>query len=1149
MNNAFHIIDTPLVPGVTLLEASAGTGKTFAIAGLYLRHLVANELPVGKILVVTFTRAATAELRRRIRNLLALARRIAEGRSDGGNPDAALVRAILDGRDMDKMRVLFRLALEAFETAPICTIDSFCQRALQEHAFVTRTLFDAEFAADVTEARRSVVDDFWRERFYTPEGALRARLADLGELKQEHLQLVAERALNQAGFDILPSPAPDPAAARLELENEIRALFTREGRDPQASSDEAWSAFAGHAARWVSLLKIELLHEMRHRLTGRLERERRLTFGDLRQRLADALRGPHGSRLVAAIRKQLDVALIDEFQDTDPVQFEMFDRLFGEGAGDRYLYLVGDPKQAIYSFRGADVFAYLGASGVAARRFTLPANWRSESRLVAAVNHVFDRGENPFVIPEIHFQPVESRGRADQTPFVESGERRPPLRIEYWEPDDSTGTKDAQQEIVARHIADGIAGMLSDPQTGFESSDGELRRLRPGDVAVLISTHDEAALIESALRALGVATVRQTRERIFATAEAAQLLRVLKAAAGTADDRVLRAAAASSLLGWTADRLDAIERDPARWLALLRRLREYAARWERHGFLAAWEMLCDGEEIRARFLRLPDGERRFTNLVHLAEVLQRAATAERLGRHALVEWLERNIADPSASEDDEHLLRLDRDDEAVKLVTIHTSKGLEYPVVICPFLFEPFGRRVTDAAPVAFHDPHDRWRLKLDVSVPDSEQRENAKLLSLGEEFAEKLRLIYVALTRARHRCHVVWGPLRRRMGGVEKSPLAWLLHPPANAAAISAGAAIETLKKHLKPEKELRDIRADLEDIVAAAPAGCIELHPLAETPRPEAYAPPADSAVPPRFVPETFTGAIESAWRVTSYSALSGHSRETPETDTEPETIRTGPVIPDPFRGVGAGNALHAVLERLPLLANRDAELPGLVAAQLRANGFDPARLTDQLLTLVRHTLKSPLAATRQHEDDPESIDAVSMSAWRMEVPFHLPLRLIKPNRLSEIAARHRRPGDWSGWPKSLAALGFDPVHGYLTGKIDLVFSHLGRFHIVDWKSNVVGPSPEDYTSEAVFDVMLRSQYLLQYHLYLLALDRHLRRRVAGYDYDRHFGGAWYLFVRGMHPDYPGRGVFYDRPSADFIRELGDAVIDDSRLEGAAT
>lgn len=1148
MNDAFHITDTPLAPGVTLLEASAGTGKTFAIAGLYLRHLVANELQVGELLVVTFTRAATAELRRRIRNLLALARRIAEGRPDGGNPDAALVREILKGRDMDKMRALFRLALESFETAPVCTIDSFCQRALQEHAFVTRTLFDAEFAADVTEARRSVVDDFWRERFYVPEGSLRARLADIAGLKQEDLQTVAGRALNQAAFEIVPEPAADPTAARQKLETDIQGRTTEEGYLEDAAGKPS-ELFVAQAAEWVSLLKIELLHEIRDRLTGKLERDRRLTFGDLRQRLADALRGPHGQRLVATIRKRLRVALIDEFQDTDPVQFEMFSRLFGDVSSGHYLYLVGDPKQAIYSFRGADVFAYLGASETAARRFTLPANWRSERMLVNAVNHLFDRGENPFVIPEIRFQPVDSRGRAEKEPFIESGGRRPPLRIEYWEPGDDAGTKDAQQEFVAQYVADGIAAMLSDAGTGFLREDRTLRRLRPGDVAVLISTHNEAALVESALRTLGVATVRQTRERIFATAEAAQLLRVIKAAAGPADDRVMRAAAASSLLGWSAVRLDAIEREPAAWLALLRRFREYAVRWERQGFLAAWEMLCDGEEVRARFLRLPDGERRFTNLVHLAEVLQHAASAGRLGRHALVEWLERNIADPAASEDDEHLLRLDRDDEAVKLVTIHTSKGLEYPVVICPFLFEPFGRKSDKTAPVAFHDPADGWKLKLDVSVPGGQQRGRAEQLSFGEDFAEKLRLIYVALTRARNRCHVVWGPLKRRNGGVEKSPLGWLLHPLANAANIPPGDAIEALKKHLKPEKEIRELRSELEDIVEGAPDGCIELHPLAETQRPTEYRPAADTAAQPRFVPEPFTGAIDTAWRVTSYSSLSGHSRETPEADTEPETLRTGPMVPDPFRGVGAGNALHAVLERLPLLAGRETELPGLVETQLRANGFDPDRLKERLLSLVRHTLASPLAATRRHDDDPDSIDAVPMSAWRMEVPFHLPLRLIKANRLSEIAARHRRPGDWSAWPESLAALGFEPVHGYLTGKIDLVFSYRERFHIVDWKSNVVGPSPEDYTPEAVFDVMLRSQYLLQYHLYLLALDRHLRRRIAGYDYDRHFGGAWYLFVRGMDPAHPGRGVFYDRPSAEFIRELGEAIIDDSRLAEPAT
>lgn len=1139
MSTRFDLIGTPLTPGVTLLEASAGTGKTYAIAGLYLRHVVEGRLGAEQILVVTFTRAATAELRRRIRGLLSLARRVASGRKAPAGGERSLVECILSKVPPEGLELRLSAALESFEQAPICTIDSFCQRVLQEHAFETQTLFDAEFAADVTVERTRLADDFWRQRFYGPDGVLRARLAAAAGLEAPALEALVRGVQNLAEFQVDPAFVPDAATERIVLEREARAL----GPDA-AIPDEL-------AARWASAVRAELVMGFRSGLSASLEQHRRLTFSDLRQRLSSAVRGPHGPALVRAVRRRLRVALIDEFQDTDPVQFDLFHRLFAENAPAHHLCLVGDPKQAIYSFRGADVFAYLGASKSAHRRFTLPANWRSETGLVEAINAVFGRpGANPFALPGIRFERVESRGQADATPFQEAGRRRPPLQVDFWVPGPGEDRKGAQQAAVAERVAARIAALLADPETGFgPSGEGGLRRLQPGDIAVLVARHGEALLVESALRDRGIATVRQTQERIFGTEEASQMLRLLRALAGGAAERELRAAAATPLLGWTAADLDAVGRDPARWTSLLHRLMEQGQRWDWQGFLAAWEGLVATEGVRSRLLPLPDGERRFTNFNHLAEVLQRAATEDRLGPLALVDWLERRLADPADATEDEHLLRLDRDDAAVRLVTIHASKGLEYPVVFCPFLFEPHSRRFGEGDLVAFHEPNDGLRLHADLSPADSEPRARAAGLATGEDFAERLRLVYVALTRAKHRCHLVWGPVGRRTGGAEKSPLGWLLHPPAGAELVPLSELAEVLKAHLKPDKSFADLRGQLEDFLATVPAGSIE---LAEFAVPVSRVPgnPDADPVPFRPRPREFRGAIQGDWRVTSYSALTGHSRAFPGADTEPDSPVPSPseplpsvrVPPDPFRGTGAGDVLHAVFERLPGLENLDAALDDCIAMQLRDRGFGGADLPGRVRSMVQNTLAAPLAD--ECGAPPFRLAEVALSAWKVEVPFHLPLRRVNPAALAEVAARHRRPGVWSRWPEALGALGFDPVRGFLTGKIDLVFSQGGRFHVVDWKSNVLGPTAESYTPEVVLETMLGSQYLLQYHLYLLALDRQLRRRMAGYDPDRHLGGAWYLFVRGLHPDHPGRGVFHDTPSSAFLRELGDLLVDDRRI-----
>jgi len=1127
----FDLLETPLEPGITLLEASAGTGKTYAIAGIYLRLVAEAGLRVEEILVVTFTRAATAELRGRIRNLLALAQRSAAGRPMPTSGEAALVSAILARTDRTVVGARLASALETFEQAPVCTIDSFCQRVLQEHAFETRTLFDAEFAADVAEERNRWVDDFWRRRFYGPSGAVRARMAGSAGVTVESLRDLARALQNLAEFTVDPDFESGAVSARLAAE--------REAGDGTAVDEEVLRV-------WAAALRAEFVGGFRRGLSEALERRRSLTFSDLRQRLSEALEGSHGPGLVDSVRRRMRAALIDEFQDTDPVQFSLFRRLFADGTTRHLLCLVGDPKQAIYSFRGADVFAYLDAAGLVSRRYTLPANYRSESRLVDAVNAVFGRpGANPFVLPAIGFEPVEARGPADRNPFEEAGIRRPPLQVDWWEPGPGETVKAAQASAVAEKVADRIARMLWDPRTGFAQPGGGFVRLRPRDVAVLVVRHGEAVLVEEALRARGIATVRQTQERIFGTSEAAQLRLWMRALVVGATERELRAAAAGVLVGWSARGLDDAGRHPARWSRMVAAFAEHGERWRRLGFLAAWEAFVSGSDLRDRLLPLPDGERRFTNLAQLAEILQRAATADRLGPQALLDWFERHLADADGSPDDEHLLRLDRDDDAVRLVTIHASKGLEYPVVFCPFLWEPNSVRRKTGAPVAFHDPDDERRLHVDVSGA-GEAYERAKEIADGEGVAERLRLIYVALTRARNRCHVVWGAVPRRNGGSEGSALGWLLHPPADADRIPLREVAERLKERLKPGKEFADLRGELEDWMGSLTAGSVALTELTSAGGSgPAELPPTDRAFQP--VPRAFRGSIASDWRVASYSSLTGNARELPEADTEPETLPVAaePVaeslpMPDPFRGTAAGEVLHAILERLPGLADPEAGLEGLVAERLEIGGYKIPGLVPRVVGQIRRTLAAPLAGT---DGSPFRLSDVPMSGWRCEVPFHLPLRRIVPADLAEVAARHGRPGDWKRWPEALSRLGFEPVRGYLTGKIDLVFRQDGRFHVVDWKSNVLGPRPEDYTPKAVFEAMLGSQYLLQYHLYLLALDRHLAARMPGYDPARHLGGAWYLFVRGTDPEHPGRGVFHDRPSPEFLRELSSRLVDDRR------
>jgi len=1136
---AFDLRRTPLEPSVTVLEASAGTGKTYAIAGLFLRLIVQRGIPAEQLLVVTFTRAATAELRDRIRRLLVLARRSLRGSVSGG--DAPLAREILEDAPADQRtkEALLATALENFDEAPICTLDSFCQRALQEHAFATGTLFDSEFVTDSSAALTQLVDDFWRRRFYGDTQAAAARLAVAAGVTSAGLSALARAVLTHPEVELRPqfdstlrtphsALESGPVTERARIEAEVARL---------PAGAEIPEDLTGP---WQTALKVELLTHARAQLSRLLEHDRQLTFGDLRQRLDDALHSPHAETLVQRLRQRYRVALIDEFQDTDPVQFRIFHRLFADGAGGQQLYLVGDPKQAIYSFRGADVFAYLAARGRATRRFTLTANWRSEQPLVRAVNAVFNHAAGtgrPFVVEAIPFAPVEARGRADAAPFFDHGRKGAGLRLWHWEPDAELSHAEEQRRHVAAVVAAEAERLLGDAE--FHPADGSPRALRPQDLAVLVASHHEADLIAAALRARGIPSVQHTQDRVFTTDEAWELLLVLAALLAGGNDRALRAAAATSLLGWTAAQLDAGAPGPSAWTALTRRFRDHAQRWEQHGLLAMWQGLLVDEQVHERLLRLPDGERRFTNFQHLAELCQHAATTGGLGRQALADWLEAQVTAEGAGQEDEALLRLEHDDAAVKLVTIHSSKGLEYPVVFCPFLFQPFTSRREPA--VFFHDPEAGLRLTADlagVNVADEH-----KDLATGEQFAEKIRLAYVALTRARHRCYVVWGPIQRRQGGFEKSPLGWLLHPPPDAATAGLTGALAALKQHLKPDKTPRPLRPELEALSKQS-GGALEIQELPpldsalRTPHSALAPSPATPTTPGEAVhPRSFTGVIETDWRVTSYTALTArrHPVAVEESDAEPVTAPPPAALPDPFRGTGAGNCLHAIFEQYPRPEHGAAGLEPLVQAQLRAHGFDAAALAAPVLDMVRRTLRTPLSLA----GTPVPLDAVPPTDWRCEVPFHLPLRRLTPAALAAAVRESPRAAEWTGWPRELEELAFEPVRGFLTGKIDLIFPHAGRFYLVDWKSNWLGPEPGDYTPDRVFAEMRSAQYLLQYHLYALALDQHLRRRVPGYDYDRDFGGVFYLFVRGVGPERPELGVFADRPPAALMQVLADRLL----------
>ncbi len=1182
---ALNPLKVPL-SGLRLIEASAGTGKTYTITNLYLRFLLETDHDIKEILVVTFTQAATEELRGRIRDRL----REAADAFDAGQSDDEILAGLLQSQpDPMTSAQQLRDALTRMDEAAIFTIHSFCQRMLQENAFESGAFFDAEFISDEQELQATIIEDFWRQQFYqaplewvewvrkywsSPEGLLR----DIGSyLKNGSLKIIpdigprdveeADREYAKLGENICALwqdeqatitaiLTDDKGLSRAEntyrpdrLEAAIAALQTFVASKPTSrllpagfelfTADKLAASLKKNAVaprhrffdlcqavkdcneRLLKLAAIQVRRSaidfLRQELIGRKRDRRILSYDDLLTNLHRALHSDGGHALAKHITTQYPVAMIDEFQDTDPLQYQIFNFLYRDRPGYG-LFMIGDPKQAIYSFRGADIFAYMQArrdTEAATDHYTLDTNWRSSERLVQAVNTLFGRAQAPFVFADdIDFYPLSSAGKADQAPFLIDGRAPVPLQAWFVEANESNLpsrgprviSKDWAKVHVSRACAAEIVRLLRLGQQQRATLGGV--PLAPRDIALLVRDRYEAEAMQQALRASNVASVYFSRDSVFATTEAEELDRVLTAVAEPLNEALLRAALCTEMLGLSADALDALVSDDQAWERWLQQPQDYHDLWQSRGFMAMFRTLLHEQDIAHRLLSGVEGERRMTNLLHLGELLQ-SASREQHGIEGLLRWFagQREAAN---GEHEDQQLRLESDEDLVKIVTIHKSKGLEYPLVFLPFIW---GSRLVEAnRPFLFHGEKDR-RLHLDLGSEADNYR-----LAERERLAEDLRLLYVALTRAKYRCYFTWGAFK----GASTSALAYLLHPSKDRADEPALRPTSTLSHE--------EIQGAL-DALAREQSEAICVDPL---PEPSVDVFDIPTAQGGRGVARIFTGHIDRRWRVTSYSTLASTRSDPLELPDYDALVETGasrgemakPARPDIFqfpRGAQAGTFMHTLLEHLDFPQAKGEHLSREVEHQLDRHGYD--RVWQPVVErMVSNVLDTPLGTGGSL-----CLRDIAWEKRLIELEFYYPLKKLKAADLEVLMARR---GDARS---DRAPLDFKTVQGMMKGYIDLVFEHEGRFYIVDYKSNHLGDAVIDYDQAQLKAAMLEHRYDLQYLIYAVALHRYLKHRLKEYAYGQHFGGVYYLFLRGMDAqqgsDY---GVYYAKPESDLIREL---------------
>ncbi len=1094
----FAITD-PLPTGTVLLEASAGTGKTWTIGALVARYVVEGVARLEQMLVVTFGRAASQELRERVRAQLVEAERVlsddpADRAAVATDTASELVKLLL-GYDVEERRVAHRRVVDAlvgFDAATIATTHQFCSMVLDSLGVAGDSDSRARLVEDLDDLVKEVVDDLYLRAFALDEGG--------------------------------PAFTYDVALA----------IARRVVDDPQARLEPEAEGRATPAGRRVSFARA-----VREEMDRRKRRLGVLSYDDLLSQLADALEEKE-SPAAERMRQRWRIVLVDEFQDTDPVQWQVLDRAF---SGHATMVLIGDPKQAIYAFRGGDVTTYLTAAATAATQQTLSVNWRSDAALNSALQELLRGaalGDERIVVRDVEAHHTESRLVGAGNPF-----RVRVVRRQDVSPRPGLLTVGQVRPRIAADLAHDVRRLL-DAGATFDG-----RPVRPRDIAVISYRHADLSDAQAALQEVGVPGVIAGGGSVFATSAALEWLTVLEALEQPHRSTRVRSAALTCFFGHTAADLDARGDDLTDEVA--ETLRTWLELFGSRGLAAVMEAASIAG-LPARVLAEVGGDRRLTDLRHIGEALHEAALTERHGLVSLLTWLREQVAEGRAGRGLERTRRLDSDAAAVQLVTIHASKGLEYPVVYLPAVSD---RHVSEPERPRFHD--DEGRRCVNVGGGGAGWSDHVRRAQ-QEDAGEWLRLLYVALTRAQSQVVCWWSPTKNTLA----SPLHRMLMRTAGSPQV--------------PDQP--QIPSD-DDVVALFGQWRERGGPAPEPATPHNLAGPGPVDEMPLLGVRAFTRTVDAAWRRTSYSSLSAVRAETvvDAVASEPEVVgkddeamgldtplvpRGGPTtdIGSPMANlpVGAtfGSLVHAVLEHAdPAAADFRAELLGHIDEQ---RGWwpvelDRAELADALVAVCDSPLggpDGPLAGV--------TLRGVALSDRLREMDFELPLgggdvrdrtADIRLGDLAPLLERHLPDGDpVRAYAVPLRGpLGDQPLRGYLTGSVDVVLRvptpDGPRFHVVDYKTNWLGPLDEPLTAaayrpEALDAAMGHSDYPLQALLYAAVLHRFLRWRLPGYDPERHLGEVLYLYVRGMcGPETPvvdgtPCGVFTWRAPVPLVEEL---------------
>jgi exodeoxyribonuclease V beta subunit len=1179
-----------------LIEASAGTGKTYTLAALYLRLLLGlgreEPLDVTHILVVTFTEAATQELRERIRA------RIQEARIAFvlGFSDDPFIQQLLARHDDHARAVLdLEFAASEMDQAAIFTIHGFCQRMLSEHAFESGANFNDELVSDDSEIVRQALLDYWRVELYEAPDDLAYQILshyagpdqlfskvrpylglahiqlepdftdfDLAEkwkafsesqqqLREELsaiinsdqecddlLQIIQSSSVNKTSYSKkhLPNWYAKLCAFADGDEPDFKVLgrFDQDELIQKSKTDdvprhlifEKIGLFCAQKIDFKAVLFCRALACIRRNMQHQKAQYQQLSFDDLLAKLAAALQSSSGEMLAQVIRNQYPFALIDEFQDTDAQQYAIFSTLYQKtelATQDQNLGLlmIGDPKQAIYAFRGADIFTYIAARRQVTKHYTLDTNWRSSAAMVNATNQLFSRSSSAFIYHnDIPFQVMKAAKK--QSPSLSLAGKLIPA-MNFW-----VVSKALNNDQYLDHFANVCASQI---ETMLQHGQLKEQPVSAQNIAILVRDRKEASVLQLALSARSIDSVfMSNRDNVYSIYLAQSLIYLLKAVNEPTNEQSLRSAMASDIFRFTARELHNLNQDEMAWESLVEEFLTYRKIWQRSGVLAMMQQLLQKRALAARWLNDINGERQLTDYLHLAELLQQAS-ANLESSEALIRFLQERCQEPSAQASEQQL-RLDSDRKRVTIITIHKSKGLEYDLVYLPFIC-----RYRSPTQGIYHDESGQPFLEL---VGDESKEKWQK-----EQLAEDLRLLYVAITRAAHGCFLGMAQVSLRNKSVwQKTAIGYLLNS-AEIKGNSEEAQSDELMQVLEP---LSDSCSDIgvNDVQSTSLTQGDMFNSLFDN--------PLETTAPDVLVAKQFTRKIQRDWRVTSYSALvkgGQHTNAIENLKLDLEVMQEDDsALPEPTeesqamsifnfaKGAVAGTFLHSIYEEIDFSETDSTHLEQVLQQKLMLSGYD-----EQWLPCLKDFVLQSLQVNLVPNDDQQSfcLQQIQIHDRLVEMEFVLVLNRIQSRAINQLLRTYDELAMRAG------ELAFEQVSGMLKGFIDLTLRYQGMYYVVDYKSNFLGDTIEDYNQQAMQAAMIDHRYDFQYVIYTLALHRLLKIRIADYSYDRDIGGVFYLFLRGLDATFEvtleaaqrdnndskqANGVFYTKPDKALIEAL---------------